>query len=243
MSRQTHVIDAFDFHVGRVLAGKYRVEAFLGSGYEGEVYGVVELATGIERALKVFYPHRNERDRALRFYAQKLYRLRDCPILTQYHHAEALRVRNTKVTGLVSELVSGEILAGFVRRHTGRRLPSFEALHLLYALACGVEQIHAKKDYHGDIHDENILVQRCGIRFQVKLVDFYHLGRSDRGKVREDVIQMVRVLYDAVGGQRHYRNQPAAIKAICCGLRRDLISRKYPDARRLRQHLESFEWG
>ena len=242
MSEKAIVIDAFNFPVGRVLAGKYRVEAFLGSGYEGEVYGVVELATGIERALKIFYPHRNEKDRALRFYAQKLNRLRECSILTQYHHTETIRVRNTRITGLVSELVAGEMLYGFVQRHPGRRLLPFEALHVLHALAVGVEQIHARKDYHGDIHDENILIERRGIGFKVKLVDFYHLGRSDRSKMQEDVIQMARVLYDAVGGQRHYRSQPAAIKSICCGLRRDLISKKFPDARRLRQHLETFAW-
>ena len=53
---------------------------------------------------------------------------------------------------------------------------------------------------------------------------------------------MVRVLYDAVGGRRHYHNQPPAIKVICCGLRRDLISQKFPNARRLRKHLETFVW-
>ena len=152
MSAKPSIINAFNFQIGRVLAGKYRVDAFLGSGYEGEVYGVTEAATGIERALKVFYPQRNVYDRALRFYAQKLDRLRECAILTQYHHTETIRVRNTRITGLVSELVSGEMLSGFVRRQPGRRLPPFEALHLLFALASGVEQIHAKKDYHGDIH-------------------------------------------------------------------------------------------
>ena len=74
-------IDSFDFPAGRVLAGKYQVEDFLGSGYEAEVYRVSELRTGIRRAAKIFYPQRNPRDRAVRFYARKLDRLRKCPIL------------------------------------------------------------------------------------------------------------------------------------------------------------------
>ena len=64
MSVTTDRIDAFDLAPGRVLASKYVVEAALGGGWEGEVYRVVETRTGIRRAAKLFYPHRNLRDRA-----------------------------------------------------------------------------------------------------------------------------------------------------------------------------------
>jgi len=52
-------IEVFDFKPGRVLAGRYAVEAFLDSGWEGEVYRVVEERTGVCRAAKVLYPQRN----------------------------------------------------------------------------------------------------------------------------------------------------------------------------------------
>jgi tRNA A-37 threonylcarbamoyl transferase component Bud32 len=198
--------------------------------------------TGIPRAVKVFYPQRNERDRAVRYYARKLDRLRDCPIVIQYHNSEAIRYRGMQVTCLVSEYVEGTLLSELVTLQPGRRFRPFEALHILHVLAQGLEQIHASNEYHGDVHDNNIIVKRRGIRFEVKLVDFYHWGAPTAAKIREDVIQLVRVLYDAVGGAKHYAKQPAEIKAICCGLRRDLISRRYPTARRLREHLERFEW-
>ena len=233
-------IEAFHFSPGRVLAGKYEVQAYLGSGWEGEVYRVSELRTGIPRAVKVFYPQRNVRDRAVRFYARKLDRLRKCSIVIQYHHSEPIRFRGSQVTCLISDLVEGELLAGFVARRPGKRLPPFEALHLLHALAGGLEQIHCLKEYHGDMHDGNVLVARRGIHFEVKLVDFFYWGRPDRGKIRDDVIQLVRLLYDMVGGQRHYAKQPAEIKAVCCGLRHDLITRKFPTAGHLRQHLDTF---
>jgi hypothetical protein len=240
MAARAPKIDAFHFPPGRVLAGKYEVQACLGSGWEGEVYRVTELRTGIPRAVKVFYPQRNVRDRAVRFYARKLNRLRKCSIVIQYHHSEPIRFRGRQVTCLISDLVEGELLAGFVARRPGKRLPPFEALHLLHALAVGLEQIHSLKEYHGDVHDGNVLVDRRGIHFEVKLVDFFYWGRPDRGKIHDDVIQLVRLLYDMVGGQPHYAKQPAEIKAVCCGLRHDLITRKFPTAGHLRQYLDTF---
>ena len=105
-----------------------------------------------------------------------------------------------------------------------------------------MEQIHHLREYHGDLHDRNILVSRRGIRFDVKFVDFYHWGSGARAQMREDVIQLVRLLYDATGGRRHYAGQPDAIKAICCGLRRGLIVERFPPAAHLRSHLENFAW-
>lgn len=243
MPNRPNHIDRFDFAPGRAIGRKYVVDRFLGSGYEGEVYAVSERATNVQRALKIFYPHRNERDRALRFYAQKLDRLRHCPVITQYHHSDTLRFRKADCSYLVSELVEGELLADLQQRQIGKRLPPFEAVALIHALAVGLEQIHRAREYHGDVHDGNILVRRAGIRFEVKLVDFYHYGRAGRGLIQEDVIQLIRVLYDLVGGKRHYATQPMYIKQICRGLRRDLISQAFPTAGRLRRHLETFAWA
>jgi len=235
-------VDAFDFQPGRKLAGKYVVDSLLGRGYEGEVYKVTETRTGISRAAKVFYPQRNLRDRAIRFYANKLDRLRDCPIVIQYHHAEVIQFRRRPVTCLISELVEGEILSAFIARQPGRRLHAFEALHVLYPLVVGLEKIHAAREYHCDIHTDNVILKRRGIFFDVKLVDFYNYGSPTAAKIREDVIMTVHVLYEALGGRAHYAKQPPEIKNICRGLRRDLISRKFPTAGHLRAWLDSFTW-
>ncbi len=53
---------------------------------------------------------------------------------------------------------------------------------------------------------------------------------------------MVRLLYDITGGSKRYASQPPIIKAICRGLRRDLIGRTFPTARHLREYLETFPW-
>ena len=120
-------IETFDFQPGRLLAGKYRVLSRLGSGVEGEVYRVTEARTGIDRAAKVFYPQRNVADRAARYYAKKLNRLRECPIVVQYHHAEAVRHRGIPVTCLISDLVEGELLSDFIA--PGGRSSAARSLH------------------------------------------------------------------------------------------------------------------
>ena len=45
-----NLIEAFDFKPGRRIANKYEILKKIGSGWEGEVYKILELRTGIERA-------------------------------------------------------------------------------------------------------------------------------------------------------------------------------------------------
>jgi len=235
-------IKRFDFPAGTVLLHKYEILAQLGRGWEGEVYLVKETSTGIERAAKFWYPQRNRRNRATRFYAKKLHKLRHCPILIQYHTQETIEVDDVPVRFLVSEFVEGELLSRFVARQTGRRMPVFQAMHLLYALAEGIESIHNLREYHGDLHDENVIVRRHGLAFDVKLVDMYHWGPASAENIQEDVVKLVRIFYDAIGGPKHYAKQPPEAKAICCGLRRDLILSKFRTAGQLRQYLETMTW-
>lgn len=236
-------IETFSLPPGRILAGRYEVNELLGSGWEGEVYSVIECRTGIPRAAKVFFPQRNVKDRALRAYAKKLNRLRDCPIIIQYHHSEEFSLRGHKVTALISDLVEGELLEDFLRRQPGRRIHPFEALHLVHAISVGVEQIHDSGEYHGDLHDRNVIVRRHGLGYAVKLLDFYDWGGPRHQKRAHDVLDLVRLLYDAVGGKERYPKLPPEIKAICLGLRSDLVRRKFPSATRLRVHIESIEWS
>jgi hypothetical protein len=246
MSPQQHAragaIEHFDFNPGRVLARKYEIIQPLGRGWEGEVYLVHERNTSIERAVKLFYPRRNPRDKVASSYACKLHRLRHCPITIQYHTSEIITYRRVPITLLVSDFVEGELLSEFLARQPGKRLSPYPALHLLHALAAGIECIHTMKDYHGDLHTENIIVQRYGLGFELKLVDFFHWGAPKPVNIRDDVIDLVRILYDAIGGRRWYSRQPAEIKAICCGLKRSLILKKFRTAGQLREYLENMHW-
>ncbi len=236
-------IDAFDFEPGHILASRYEVIQKLGGGWEGEVYKVRERRTGIVRAAKLFFPQRNVKDRAVLLYAKKLDALKHCSIVTQYHHSETIRFRRTAVTCLLSEFVEGELLSALVARQPGGALPPYDALVLTHQLAQGLEEIHAARHYHGDLHAENVLVRRAGIRFRLRLVDFYHYGPTTKQQQRDDVLDLVRLLYDATGGRGRYASQPPEIKRICKGLRRGLIRKAFPSARHLRKYLETFSWS
>lgn len=235
-------LNSFDLEPGAVLADKYIVESFLGRGWESEVYRVRERGTRVERAAKLFFPQHNKSNKATKFYARKLHKLRHCPILIQYHTQERIEYNGIPITFLVSEYVEGRLLSVFLKEQPRKRLTPFEGLHLLHVLAAGVEQIHRSREYHGDIHDENVMLNRHGLGFEVKLVDFYDWGAPSAENIREDVYDLIRILYDTLGGRKHYAKQPRVVKEICCGLKRTLIARKFKTAGRLRAHLENLSW-
>lgn len=240
MARQAVKVTHFGFEPGQRIGDKYHVEAFLGGGLQGEVYRVTELQTRVRRAAKLFYPQQNQGGRTARNYAQRLDRLRDCPVVIQYHHAETIRLGGIDVTCLLSEYVNGMLLSDFIAKHPGARLPAFKALHVLYPLVCGLEQIHRQGEYHGDIHAWNILIRPRGVFFDLKLIDFFNYGRSTAQHRRDDIIDVIRLLYAMVGDRWRYRRQPPAIKAICRGMQRNLILESFPTASHLRRHLETF---
>lgn len=240
-SKQTR-ITAFDFRPGRTLAGKYEVLRQLGKGWEGEVYHIRELATGIERAAKFFYPQRNRNDQAIKFHARKLARLANCPILIQYLTHDQIRHKGQVIKFLVSELVDGVRLSEFLQQQPKKRLTVFEGLHLLHKLVTGLEQIHEVREYHGDLHSANIIVRRYGIGFEVKLIDMYRWHGTAGSNIREDVCDVIRVFYDLLGGQRTYAQHPPEVKTIICGLKRNLIMKRFRTAGQLRRHLETIEW-
>lgn len=235
-------ITAFDFAPGRALAGKYEVVECLGTGWEGEVYRIREIATGVERAAKFFYPHRNLNDRTIKFHARKLVRLKDCPILLGYFTHDQIRFRGHVVKFLVSELYEGEQLEQFLKRQPRKRLTMFEGLHLLHALTIGLERIHEEREYHGDLHAANILVQRSGIHFDVKLIDMYRWHGTAGENIREDVCDVIKVFYDSIGGKKAYPSHPPEVKWICAGLKRSLILQRFRTAGDLRWHLEHMHW-
>ncbi|GMV98942.1 MAG: hypothetical protein AMXMBFR84_00820 [Candidatus Hydrogenedentota bacterium] len=242
MDDRVRATKTFGFEPGRRLASKYEVVSRLGTGWEGEVYHVTEITTGVERAAKFFFPQRNPRDKAIKFYAKKLDKLRKCPIVIQYHTQEWCRCRGEKIAFLVSEYVEGQLLSNFIKQHPGKRVHYFEAMHLLYSLVLGLEEIHQIGEYHGDLHAENIIVKRTGIHFDVKVVDMFQWGRCTPAHFLDDVCDAIRLFYNAIGGAKAYSHAPKEVKSVVCGLKRSLIRKKFKTAGDLRVFLETTSW-
>jgi serine/threonine protein kinase len=142
----------------------------------------------------------------------------------------------------VSDLADGEMLSSFLERRRGKKLPVFEALHLIYALAKGVEQIHFLGEYHGDIHSDNVMVKKRGLGFEVHLLDFLDLGRASREKIQNDVYLMISLLYEILGGPREYQRLGKEVKGVVLGNKRNLIGRHFKTAGHLRLALENLTW-
>jgi serine/threonine protein kinase len=235
-------LKSFNLQPGRILARKYEVLEILGSGWEGEVYLIREIATDIERTAKIFFPDRNVKDKNVLFYAKKLHKLHHCPVTIQYSTQETITFKGSAVIMLISEYVEGELLSKFIERQPGKRLQPFQALHLLHALAKGMECIHMQGDYHGDLHTDNIILQRYGLNFDLKLVDMINFGTQKKEYIHRDTVHLIHIFYEALGGAKHYAKQPPEIKAICCGLKRSLILKKFKNATQLRQYIETMQW-
>jgi len=235
-------VQIYDLEPGRTLGAHYTVVESLGSGWEGEVYKVQERRTGIIRAAKLFYHRSGLKGKPLLRYARKLYKLRSCPIVIQYHHRDTATIRGQRIDFLVSDFVDGEVLSVFLKHQRKGRLSSFEGLHLLYALSLGIEQIHFQGEYHGDIHQDNIMVKRKGLGFEVHLLDFFDLGRSTKDKIQYDVYDLITILFETVGGAKGYRQAGDEIRQIIMGRKHSLISKKFKNAGHLRLHLENMDW-
>ena len=132
-------IEEFDFSPGRLLSqGKYEIVTKIGEGWESEVYMIRERQTGIERAAKFFFPHRNKNQKNSTVFAKKLHKLRECDVLVKYLSQGDLQFKKVPITFMISDLVAGVSFNEFIRVQSGKRLQIFEALHLLLALSKGV---------------------------------------------------------------------------------------------------------
>jgi serine/threonine protein kinase len=235
-------LEKFSLEEGDRLLGRYEVVHQLGKGWESEVWLVRERATGVARAAKLFFPQRNRGDRAARAFARKLHRLQGCPSVVQYIGYEQVFLDGQMITLLLSEYVQGGALYNFLKQQPKKRLEVFDALHLLREMADALATVHQRGEYHGDLHEENVIVERYGLGFNVKLLDPMRLGRRRQDYVHDDLVDLVHLYVEALGGKERYLKLPEDRRGIVGSARRDRVLARYRSAAALRDHLDHYRW-
>jgi serine/threonine-protein kinase len=161
--------DASDPMLGRVVDGRYRVQARIGQGGMGAVYRVEHVAMGKVAALKMLHPSLSQEPEVVRRFR------REAEAVSRLSHPNTVQVFDFGETGgamyLVMELVRGEDLGAILRRDgpfAWRRLAP-----ILVQVLDALTEAHELGIIHRDLKPENLLVSRTRDgRDLVKVLDF-----------------------------------------------------------------------
>ncbi len=155
------------FLPGELVAGRYRIERYCGSGAAADVYAAFDLLLGSKIALKVLHelhgsgPEGRNRFRREVLLARRISHPNVCRIYDFGVHEDGA---DSQVHYMTMELLEGETLAERIRRQGC--LPEKEALELARQLAAGLEAAHKAGVVHRDFKSSNVLLvpQAEGIR-------------------------------------------------------------------------------
>src|SRR4051794_14317647 len=150
--------------VGRVLAGRYRLLAPIGTGASGRVYVADDVRLRRKVAVKVLHA-------ALADDAGFLRRFRtEAQLAASLHHPNVMAVYDWGDDGvpfMVLELLEGGSLRGMLDHD--RRLSPAQAAHVGRQVAAALEYAHSRGLVHRDIKPANLLFDEHGI---VRVADF-----------------------------------------------------------------------
>jgi len=170
---------------GQVLAGRYRVTAFLGSGSAGEVFEAEDLELGGRIALKVLYPGADD-EPVLRRFKQEIQLARRvthpnvCRTYDLAYHCEEAGMSADAPPRLrvflTMELLRGETLADRLASR-GRMTPG-EALPIARQVAAALAAAHAAGVVHRDLKSGNIFLVAPPSESRAVVTDFGLAGSS-----------------------------------------------------------------
>jgi len=159
--------------LGRVLAGRYRIEAVLGRGAVGAVYRTLDLQTQTECATKVLHASLGADDDAHARFEN------EGRVIAQLFHPNIVEMlefgRDSDGTPfLVMELLPGSTLLDLIRG--GGRLPLSRVIDIARQIGSALHAAHSVGIVHRDIKPQNIVLHRekttAGGKDVVKVVDF-----------------------------------------------------------------------
>lgn len=151
--------------IGRLISGRYRVEAVVGTGGMAVVYRALDLQENRTVAIKVLRPeYETDVDFVRRF-------SREAEAAAKMSHENIVNLLDVGIEGemryIVMEYVDGQTLKEMIRDE-GRIHPDV-ALRMTIRILAAVDHAHRNGIVHRDIKPQNILVDKSG---QVKVADF-----------------------------------------------------------------------
>src|SRR5580692_5315176 len=157
--------------IGRTLAGRFRVTAFIGEGAMASVYRGVQEAEPRDVALKIMHPHLvSDATFVGRF-------RREARAASRIEHPNTVKIVDTGVDGkllyIAMELLAGQDL--FETMVLERRLAEARAARIVMEVADALVAAHEKGVVHRDLKPENIMLLRPDgdpSREEVKVLDF-----------------------------------------------------------------------
>jgi serine/threonine-protein kinase len=207
-----------DSLIGATLAGRYRVEARVGSGAMGAVYRAEHAVLGRRVALKIL-----NRDRLVGGDTVQRFR-REAQALSALHHPNTVRVFDFGASDegmlyLAMELLEGEALTDRIVREGP--LPVQEAIDIIQQVLRSIGEAHAQGLVHRDLKPDNVFLARVQHAPApiVKVLDF-GIAKAIEG---ERAIDQFETLDGTVFGTPRYMSpEQAAGKPL--DLRSDLYS-------------------
>lgn len=161
--------DSAEIMIGELLAGKYRLEEFLGEGGLGRVYRAVHTTVGRVVAIKILRPEHAINPASVERF------LTEARAAHRVRHRHVVKVYDTGVVDgvpyIVQELLQGEDLAEYVERKGGRISPK-AALERTLPILMALAHAHRTGLVHRDIKPDNIYLAKEGDFVVPKLLDF-----------------------------------------------------------------------
>jgi serine/threonine protein kinase len=154
---------------GRVIEGKYRLDAHIGAGGMGTVYRATRLLIGDAVALKILHPELVSDEQAAERFR------REAQAAARLKHTNAVSVYDFGITQdglvyLVMELVEGESLRDMIKRQGP--LPLAAAVEITRQVCAALDEAHGRNIVHRDIKPDNIIVNTTPKGLRVKVLDF-----------------------------------------------------------------------
>jgi serine/threonine protein kinase len=173
------------FGPGQMIAGRYRIQHFLGRGGMGEVYSAFDSVLRERVALKTLLSTTSDNPHAVRrlFSEARLARRISHPNICRVHdvgvHEEAGRV-DERLHFMTMELIAGKRLGQIVRNGS---LQLATALSIARQLLSGLQAAHAAGVLHRDLKSDNIMVTGHGRGLRIAITDF-GLSQAFNGDAR-----------------------------------------------------------